>query len=576
MSMEKKDSEIESRNANQKLFLEIPNYLPPYKMYKIQIGGELFLLSGASISSDGPNSYFLEYFQNVEKSQFNQSHHNYTTSNGKVNVDVEEQILFIDRDPEIFRYIYNHLQGYFVNIPNEIVFSKLFTDAMYYGLPRLKKILKESESYYVNIGGKSFKISKNLFNNDGNNKNYFKLTGEMIFRDLEELFMKSKGKKILRPPPQMWSYCSRSAKLFEKILDLLKNGKFEGSLVERHNLLKECKFYRLLKLEQELISHKFFINPFKNASEIYLNLLDIKVNEKNIGLIDVEFESSESQSDDSGESVGKKRKLNPEAQLQEITVADLCQKEQSTKDALNMLACDSSSTFKSPECEIWNVLSYSRPYVDAWKYPLVFQIGNAFHEDEKPKAVDHCFIHTVETIDEAGNVIASPNSSAFFTDPDCMVNLGTLIFDADNGRCYVSFEGLVAIKLYRMLKLLLDEQRIKQKYVFKYSETNSAVVQRIILPCCVQMCVVKMDNKPIKNLCGLLKEKSFLKNLEKCRVENAENRNNINGFKIPLCDRSVWRLGFKKGENNAKSKDEVMMIAMKIRCGSIKEYNNYF
>lgn len=576
MSAEKKNSKNAPTSGKETFSPEIPNYLPPHKMFKIQIGGEVFLLSGASLSSDGPNSYFLEYFQKVEQSQFSQSHHNYKTNNGKVNVDVEEQILFIDRDPEIFRYIYNHLQGYFVNIPNEIVFSKLFTDAMYYGLPRLKKILRDSEFYYVNIGGKSFKINKNLFKNEGNSKNFFKLTGEIIYRDLEQFFINTKGKRLLRPPPQMWSYCSRSAQLFEKLLDLLKNGKFEGSLVERHNLLKECTFYRLLKLEQELISHKFFSNPFKNGPEIYLNLLDIKVNEENIGLIDVDFESCESQSDDSGEAVGKKRKLNPEAQLQEITVDDLCQKEQSTKEAFSMLACDSSSSFKSPVCEIWNVLSYSRPYVDAWKYPLLFQIGNAFHEDEKPKAVDHCFIRTVETIDGAGNVIATPNSSAFFTDPDCMVNLGTLIFDAEKGLCYVSFEGLVAIKLYRMLKLLLDEKSIKQKYVFKYNETNPAVIERIILPCCVQMCVVKMDNKPIKNLCGLLKEKSFLKNLEKCRVENAENRNIINGFKIPLCDRSVWRLGFKKGENNAKSKDEVMMIAIKIRCGSIKEYNNYF
>lgn len=587
--MEKLNTSNE-RSFTQFFSPEIPNYLPPHKMYKIQIGGEVFLLSGASISSDGPNSYFLEFFQNIEESETNESEKDFTNDRAKINVDVQERVLFIDRDPEIFRYIYNHLQGYFINIPDEIVFTKIFADAMYYRLPRLRKLLKETDFYYVNIGGQSFKISKNLFNEEGNSKNYFKITAEMIYQDIESLFLSNKNKNFLRPPPQMWTHCARSPKLFAQILDLLNNGKFEGTMAERHNLIKECRFYRLLRLEQQLIAYKFFTNPLNNATEIFLNLLDVKTNDKNIGLIDFDFEktnntqsnnnngnNSSSGSDDSGESLGKKRKLNFERQLQEITIDDICNKRSGSKDTVFLSDSETSASFKNPiDCAIWSAISYSRPHVDAWKYPLVFQIGNAVHEDEKLKSVDHCFVNTVKTLDEQGNSIAKPKSSMFLADPDCMVNYGSLIFDQEKGCCYISFEGLIAVKLYKLLQLLLDETIIQANYVFNYIDTNKQSVSRIILPCCVKFTVPTIDNKPIKNLCGLLREKMFLKNLEKCRIDSTVSGNIINGYKIPLCDRSVWRLGFKSGKNNAKSKDQVMMIAIKLRCGSVKEYNNYF
>ncbi|XBW36304.1 hypothetical protein QEN19_001889 [Hanseniaspora menglaensis] len=560
---------------------EIINYLPYHKMYKIQIGGELFLLSGASIASDGPNSYFLDFFQNIEKIESEKNNNINPSNDGNVNVDVQERVLFIDRDPNIFRYIYNHLQGYFINIPNEIVYTKLFADAMYYNLPRLRQQLRESEFYYVNVGGESFKINKSLFKADGNNKNYFKITAEMIYQDIEEFFIKSKEKKFLRPPPQMWSQCGRSPKLLAQLLDLLNNGKFEGSLAERHNLLKECRFYRLLNLEQRLISHRFFTNPFKNISEIFINLFDIKTSDSNIGFTDLDFGleaniNGKAKIDESLEQISKKRKLNSETQLQEITLDDITKKEHTSKDAISMLTCDGKEGFNPVDCEIWNVLSYSRPYVDAWKYPLVFQIGNAIHAEEKPKAVDHCFVSTVKTFNDAGKVIAKPKSSSFLADPDCTVHFGTLLFDADNGCCYISFEGLIALKLFKLLRVFLDETIIQTRYSFQYKNGSNEIVERIVLPCCVKFVVATIDNKSIKNLCGLLKEKAFLRNFEKCQIQNLDTGNSINGYKIPLCDRSVWRLSYKKGENNLKTKDEVIMLAAKIRCGSLREYNNYF
>lgn len=608
---------------------EIPEYLPSHKMYKIQIGGELFLLSGASISSDGPHSYFLDFFQKIESDQ--QIHQRNSSDLGKnnaynsfdsnmANVDVQERILFIDRDPEIFRYIYNHLQGYYISIPNEIIYTKLFSDAMYYRLPRLRGLLKNSGFYFVNIGGQSFKIEKQLFKHKGNDKNYFKVTAEMIYQDIESFFMNQEKQRILRPPPQTWANCSKSPEIFKQILVLLNGGKFEGTESQRHNLLKEIRFYRLLKLEQEVIAHKFFNNPFNNSPEIFINLLDIKADSKNISLTDLKLDPFQ-QSDASTNSVGcqtteqksqnhvsntinaKKRKLNTACQLELLTVDDISDKcsqnnpcnskklesqskesnglseeeESCSKNTISEEYGVSDSTEFRPLAIPWKVFSYKRPYLDAWGYPLLFQIGNAAHPDEKSRAVDHCFVNTTNTIDTDGVVVqAKPQQSNFFADPDCMVHFGTLMFDAEKLCCFISFEGLIARKLFKLLKLVLPESLIKEKFVYGYTEQDSNVINRIILPSCVKFASFILDNKPVKNICGLLKQKPFLNMLTTEELKCKNTNLNTTYYKIPLCDRSVWRIGFKKREPQSEVADEVMMIGTKIRCGSIKEYNNYF
>jgi len=49
-------------NNARKWNTDIPNILPHERVFPIQIGTELFRLSGASISSDAP-SYFSQFFQ---------------------------------------------------------------------------------------------------------------------------------------------------------------------------------------------------------------------------------------------------------------------------------------------------------------------------------------------------------------------------------------------------------------------------------------------------------------------------------------------------------------------------------
>lgn len=69
--------------------------LPSEKVFSIQIGSEIFRLSGASIASDAP-SYFSRFFEDQ-----------LLQSQDAANV----RTLYIDRDPTTFREIARHLQG---------------------------------------------------------------------------------------------------------------------------------------------------------------------------------------------------------------------------------------------------------------------------------------------------------------------------------------------------------------------------------------------------------------------------------------------------------------------------------
>jgi hypothetical protein len=91
-----------------------PSILQPERVFPIQIGSELFRLSGASISSDGemaPSSCaFSEYVLTVEApsyfTQFFEQQLRENEESGNI------RTLYIDRDPATFRDVARHLQGY--------------------------------------------------------------------------------------------------------------------------------------------------------------------------------------------------------------------------------------------------------------------------------------------------------------------------------------------------------------------------------------------------------------------------------------------------------------------------------
>ncbi|KAI5965701.1 uncharacterized protein KGF55_001063 [Candida pseudojiufengensis] len=223
----------------------VPLVLPHEKVYSMQVGYKLFRLSGLSLSSDSP-SYFTKFFNDPEN---------------------EDKILFFDRDPKIFEKIYNHLQGYSINITNDYEFMHLWSDAFYFGLKNLKKVLTEQD-IFASIGEQCFKIPRSLLINEGNAQNYFTVNSDRLLFDNLAIIEK---KNMLRPPPQRPAIVTnRSPKLFADLLEFLKGNTLIIKNEEHRNLLlKEARYYRFLELEQKMICHKIINN------QIILNVEDI-------------------------------------------------------------------------------------------------------------------------------------------------------------------------------------------------------------------------------------------------------------------------------------------------------------
>ncbi|CCH40879.1 hypothetical protein BN7_413 [Wickerhamomyces ciferrii] len=205
----------------------IPNVLPHGKMYKLQVGDKLFILSGASLSSDAP-SYFTNYFLNND----------------------EDKPLFLDRSPDVFNYIYQHLQGYHVEIPNCDVFTKLFSDSIYFNLPRLKELLQKDDYYHVEMINEHVKVPKKLLLTEGNYPNFFSVTFEALYRDLSELMI---SKNLIRPPPQAAPRLNRDGGLLKDLIKLLQGIDIPFQCQDHKRLLiKEAKYYRFNTIVEKL------------------------------------------------------------------------------------------------------------------------------------------------------------------------------------------------------------------------------------------------------------------------------------------------------------------------------------
>lgn len=127
--------------------------LPHAKGFSIQIGSELFKLSGASIMSDGQYSHFVQSVTRTENSRapsyfsrfFEEQLQQHDDGSGAL------RTLYIDRDPSTFQDICRHLQGkaqcpdkkliriqsnrcagYYVQPRDGAHFVRLFADAQFY------------------------------------------------------------------------------------------------------------------------------------------------------------------------------------------------------------------------------------------------------------------------------------------------------------------------------------------------------------------------------------------------------------------------------------------------------------
>ncbi|KAL2002078.1 hypothetical protein VTN02DRAFT_714 [Thermoascus thermophilus] len=235
--------------------------LPPEKVFPIQIGSELFRLSGASIASDAP-SYFSQFFEE----QLRQ------TENGS-----GIRTLYIDRDPVIFQDISRHLQGYHVKPRDGAHFVRLFADAQFYSLPRLISQLFESE-IFIQIGDRHFQVPRDIFSGPGDSPNFFSLGFAVFFASPSEVFPGLDRKGLLRPPSIVPpSVPNRSGEVFAELLHLLRGYPLHIRNEEhRAELLRDCRYFHLRGLEQKLIPHHISYNPERQRSEIVIRLEDIR------------------------------------------------------------------------------------------------------------------------------------------------------------------------------------------------------------------------------------------------------------------------------------------------------------
>ncbi|KUI60981.1 hypothetical protein VP1G_08173 [Cytospora mali] len=245
---------------------KIPRILPHERVFPIQIGTELFKLSGASISSDAP-SYFSQYFLcQIRRAE----------ETGQ-DINAAIKTLYIDRDPTTFKDICLHLQGYHVRPRDGTHFVRLFADAQFYSLPRFISQLNE-ESIFASIGHREFQIPRDVFSEPGNSPNFFTLGFTVFFSNqTDEVFPGLDREELIRPPSILPpSVPNRSAETFAEILHLLKGYPVDvRSEAHRKALLQDCRYFHLKGLEQRLIPHSITFNQIRGKDEIVLRLEDV-------------------------------------------------------------------------------------------------------------------------------------------------------------------------------------------------------------------------------------------------------------------------------------------------------------
>ncbi|KAL3491827.1 hypothetical protein BJX62DRAFT_225017 [Aspergillus germanicus] len=242
--------------------------LPREKVFSIQIGTELFRLSGASIASDAP-SYFSRFFED-QLSQ-NPDGNNIRT-------------LYIDRDPVTFQEIARHLQGYHCQPKDGAEFVKLFADSQFYSLPRLMSQLFESQ-IVIQIGDRHFQISRDIFSGPGDCPNFFSLGFGAFFASPAEVFPGLDRRGLLRPPAIVPpSVPNRSGDVFAQLVHLLRGYPLHiENENQRAELLRDCRYFHLRGLEQKLIPHHISFNPVRRRSEIILRLEDVRRSGVSVG-----------------------------------------------------------------------------------------------------------------------------------------------------------------------------------------------------------------------------------------------------------------------------------------------------
>ncbi|KAH7039999.1 uncharacterized protein B0I36DRAFT_357360 [Microdochium trichocladiopsis] len=330
--------------SGPKLIGAIPRILPHERVFPIQIGCDLFKLSGASLSSDAP-SYFSQYFL----SQIKQAE-----EHGQ-DVSTAIRTLYIDRDPVTFKDISLHLQGYHIKPKDGQHFVRLFADAQFYTLPKLMSQLYE-ESIFVAIGGQEFQLGRELMQDAGNSPNFFSLGFAAFFTTPDQIFPGLNRENLIRPPsiaPPI--VANRSAEVFGEIMQLLRGYPVHIRNEEhRASLLRDCRYFNFKKVEQKLIPHAISYNQARRREEIVLRVEDIL--KSGISIFHEGFSAA---------NLGARRSSTPTS---------------STGSTLGSSMPGSAnphhhhrSSFSDPGLAAW--VHYARPFEDDKPYELILEIG---------------------------------------------------------------------------------------------------------------------------------------------------------------------------------------------------------
>ncbi|KAG0262043.1 hypothetical protein BG011_000396 [Mortierella polycephala] len=216
----------------------------PSSFYTIVVSGENFPVTLSAIQYDAPN-FFSEIFLNPTREES-------TT-----------RTMYINRNPDVFRDIIKHMQGYYIAARDEVHLENLMIDAHFYKLRRLVENLRQT--MFVNVSGTIFKVARETILNDS--PNFFALLEPFSDRNLTPTF-----------------FC-RSPELFKDILSHLQGYEIHiRDKVHRNNLLKEARYFKLnnlvskLSLGTDYIYNGFPTKPDERIKpEVTMVLKNIKV-----------------------------------------------------------------------------------------------------------------------------------------------------------------------------------------------------------------------------------------------------------------------------------------------------------
>jgi hypothetical protein len=203
--------------------------------------------------------------------------------------------LYIDRDPQTFKDIALHLQGYYVKPRDEEHFVRLFADSQFYSrefdpfcswsymtanyciVPRLTQQLFKSE-IFIQVGNRHFQIPRDIFSSPGDAPNYFSLGFAHFFSTPSEVFPGLDRQTLLRPPSILPpSVANRSGDVFADLLRILQG--YDVNIRDadhRAELLRDARYFHLKGVEQKLIPCEISHNVLRGRSEIALRLEDIR------------------------------------------------------------------------------------------------------------------------------------------------------------------------------------------------------------------------------------------------------------------------------------------------------------